>query len=386
MDLAGSPSTPAPFRCTCTHQFTQESAYTKHQRSCTQGKKRLFSALSKAKDLLGSAKWSRVDGSSRPYACLSAASSSAQPHRPCDPSPSANQVNEGSVAGPSNTGSTLLAMHPPKEVSCAAFSSLNTNLSAAPIEIDDDEGLSLAQRRSRRVGVPMPLRYRQYEDVLPQPPPSVPSDHTALPPDPNPLADPTDVSTGTRISFRAPPFCTARNVFGLVRHFFSSTPPSHDPEEALTLQDISSIPAVAPAEPDPPCAPHDLAFHPYPNRSSFELGHWYWNGSVQKSHQGFKELINIVGDSCFDPDDVWSTPWDRINSTLSASIHDKEEDEWEDEDAGWRKTQVTIEVPFSRTTAQLGSRPKSSRMLRMTSFSITSLTNYDETLPIFPMK
>lgn len=158
----------------------------------------------------------------------------------------------------------------PKEVPCAASSSLNTDLSTAPMEIDD-EGLSLAQRRSRCVGVPMPLRYRQYEDVLPQPPPSVPSCHTATPP--NPLADPTDVSTGTRIPLWAPPFRTARNPFGLVRQFFSSTPPSHNPEEVVTLQDISSVPAVAPAEPDPSCAPHDLAFHLYPNQSSFKLSH-----------------------------------------------------------------------------------------------------------------
>ncbi|KAG2747421.1 hypothetical protein P692DRAFT_20737439, partial [Suillus brevipes Sb2] len=44
------------FKCTCTREFTQESAYTRHQRSCTKGKKRLFSALSKAKDFLKAAK------------------------------------------------------------------------------------------------------------------------------------------------------------------------------------------------------------------------------------------------------------------------------------------------------------------------------------------
>jgi Plavaka transposase len=356
MDFGGLPLTPAPFRCTCTRHFTQESAYTKHQCLCTQGKKRLFSALSKAKELLGSAKRSRVDGSGRPYACLSTASSSVQPPRSCDLSPSANQVNEGSVAGPSNTGSTLSEMHSQRELSCAAFSSLNTDSGAAPMVIDDDEDLSLAQRRSRRVDVPMPLRYRQYEDVLPQPPPSVPLSHTAPPPGPNPPENPTHASTGTPTSLRGPPFRTAKNAFGLVRQFFSSIPPSHDPEEAVTLQDMSSVPAVAPAEPDTPCAPHDLAFHPYPNQSSFELGHWYWNGGVQKSHKDFKELIDIVGDSHFDPDDVRSTPWDRINSTLGTSRDDDEENEWEDEDAGWRKTEVTIQVPFSRTTAQPGSR------------------------------
>ncbi|KAG2746626.1 hypothetical protein P692DRAFT_20675989, partial [Suillus brevipes Sb2] len=53
MDLALSERL---FKCTCTREFTQESAFTKHQRSCTKGKKRLITALSKAKGLLGSVK------------------------------------------------------------------------------------------------------------------------------------------------------------------------------------------------------------------------------------------------------------------------------------------------------------------------------------------
>jgi hypothetical protein len=227
------------------------------------------------------------------------------------------------------------------------------------MEMDEDEGLSLAQRRSRRIGVPMPLRYRQHEDVLPQPLPSALPGHTTPAQEPNPQEppEPSDVSTGDRASLPVPPFRTARNVFGLIRQFFSSTPPSHDPEEAVTLQDISYVPIVASAELDALADTHDVSFHPYPNRSSFELGHWYWNGSVQKSHQSFKELIDIVGHPDFDPDNVRNTSWDKINSKLGASVADDETDEWEDEDAGWRKTQVTIQVPFSRTTAQPGVRP-----------------------------
>jgi hypothetical protein len=34
------------------------------------------------------------------------------------------------------------------------------------------------------------------------------------------------------------------------------------------------------------------------------------------------------------------------------SVNEEEEGEWLDEDAGWRKTEVTIEVPFSQTTAE----------------------------------
>jgi hypothetical protein len=111
----------------------------------------------------------------------------------------------------------------------------------------------------------------------------------------------------------------------------------------VTLRDISSITAVAAAEPDIPAEPQDSSFYPYPNRSSFELGHWYWNGSAQKSHQSFKQLIDIVGRPGFDPDDVRSTSWNNINSQLGASVHDEERDEWADEDAGWQRMQVTID-------------------------------------------
>jgi hypothetical protein len=62
-------------------------------------------------------------------------------------------------------------------------------------------------------------------------------------------------------------------------------------------------------------------------------------------------LLNIVRRPDYVPDDVQHTHCDKINSQLGASVDDEGE-EWEDEDAGWHKTQVTIDVPFCRTTAQ----------------------------------
>ncbi|KAG1748520.1 hypothetical protein EDD22DRAFT_958151 [Suillus occidentalis] len=203
----------------------------------------------------------------------------------------------------------------------------------------------------------MLLRFRQYNDILPQPPPSIPFSQTAQQLEFDPPTNSADRSNATHTSSQAPPFCTARNVFGLVCQFFSSTPPSHDPEEVIMLQDISYVPVTTPAEQGILSEPQDKPFFPYPNQSSFELGNWYWNGSAQKSHQSFKELIGIVGGPDFDPNDVQSTSWDKINSRLGASVNDEERDKWEDEDAGWHKTQVTIEVPFSCTTAQPGARP-----------------------------
>ncbi|KIK33405.1 hypothetical protein CY34DRAFT_99660 [Suillus luteus UH-Slu-Lm8-n1] len=218
------------FKCTCTRKFTQENAYTKHQRSCVKGKKRLFSALSKAKELLGSAKWARLD------ARVSMESSSMQLH------------------------------------------------------------------------CPQPL--------------SLPSDH----------ANEALSAESSNID----PALSAGNVFGFVHQYFSSTPPlSHDPEEAITLQDISVIPPVVPANLGGLAEPYN-PFYPYPNQSSFKLGHWYWNGTVQKSHQSFKELLDIVGCPDFDPGDVEHTHWDKINLQLGASVDDEGGDEWEDEDAASR--------------------------------------------------
>ncbi|KAG1776439.1 hypothetical protein EV702DRAFT_1198130 [Suillus placidus] len=252
-------------------------------------------------------------------------------HLPRVPSSSSDEIID---AEHSNVCSTLLAAHP---ASSADSSSQNASASAS------DAILGMATM--------------EYDNVLPQPPPSVPSGSAAQQQELNAPGNSTDTSTTTCTSLRVPPFRTARNIFGLVRQFFSSTPPSHDPEDVVMLRDISSIPTIAAAELDIPTEPQDFSFYPYPNQSSFELGHWYWNGSVQKSHQSFKQLIDIVGRPGFDPDDVRSTPWNNINLQLGASVHDEERDEWEDEDAGWQRTQVTIDVPFSQTTTQPGARP-----------------------------
>ncbi|KAG0692082.1 hypothetical protein DFH29DRAFT_1009432 [Suillus ampliporus] len=225
---------------------------------------------------------------------------------PRDPPLSSNMIL---CAEPSNTCPTTSAIPPLQEVLCAESSLHNTSGSASNAvlsmtSVGIDEESSLAQRRTQRVGIPMLLCYRQYNDILLQPPPSVPFSWTAQQPEFDPLTNSADVSNTAHTPSQAPPFHTARNIFGSVRQFFSSTPLSHDPEEAITLRDISYIPAATPAEPHILSEPHDRPFCPYRNRSSFELGDWYWNSGAQKSHQSFKELIGIIGHPDFDPNDV----------------------------------------------------------------------------------
>lgn len=63
------------------------------------------------------------------------------------------------------------------------------------------------------------------------------------------------------------------------------------------------------------------------------------------------KLMNILGSSSFKATDMSSTNWKKINSKLGMNDFNKGGgEEWEDEDAGWKRVPVSIEVPFSRTT------------------------------------
>jgi hypothetical protein len=112
--------------------------------------------------------------------------------------------------------------------------------------------------------------------------------------------------------------------------------PSHDPEEHTTPDDLRDASVDEESLVDVPAQD----YYPYPNRNAFRLGEWYWNGGPQKSQASFKELVTIVGDPAFRPDDIRNTKWDHLNHTLA------DDDGWMEEDAGWEKTQVSITVPF----------------------------------------
>jgi len=215
-----------------------------------------------------------------------------------------------------------------------------------------DENLSLAERRPRRLNRQLPLRFRDIvPQALPLVPPEIPSNSMSISHSPSTsstLGQKSSIhSLGLRVRRM---FRTPRNIFGLCRQYFSEELPSHDPEEHITLQHLSDeATPVAVAS----LQPHETAntFLPYPNENSFLLGDWYWNRGIQKSLQSFRELLTIVGRREFHPEDVRHTKWDQINSQLASNDFDERSNieegaEWTDEDAGWRKTPITISVPF----------------------------------------
>ena len=186
-----------------------------------------------------------------------------------------------------------------------------------------------------------------FRDVMPQALPSL-EPAAPHPPRSQPNARPSHIC---RI------FRTPRNSFGLIRQYFSEMLPSHDPEEQIESSDLFDEPtdttvlAVQPPAPD---------YSPYPNRSSFLLGDWYWNHGAQKSRESFSQLIRIVGNEQFRPEDVQHTNWKSVDVNLGWNNFDHSDesddggDEELDEDAGWHRTPITIPIPFHSRSKHSG--------------------------------
>jgi hypothetical protein len=51
------------------------------------------------------------------------------------------------------------------------------------------------------------------------------------------------------------------------------------------------------------------ASQPYPNKSAFLLGEWYWAQENQKSKKSFKALLDIVSNPNLSPIDIECTNW-----------------------------------------------------------------------------
>jgi len=91
-------------------------------------------------------------------------------------------------------------------------------------------------------------------------------------------------------------------------------------------------------------------YYAYPTRSSFLLGEWYWNDGVKKSQSSFRNLLKIVGNADFRPQDVAGVNWRLIDAQLGGDSRGDGEDNWEDErdDRDWIETLINIMVPFHK--------------------------------------
>jgi Plavaka transposase len=209
----------------------------------------------------------------------------------------------------------------------------------------------VAERRQRRDRI-LPKRYR---DILPEPLPLLPpNQQTSCEQD---TAPPPPISQRILRIFK-----TTLNRFGLYRVYHSDTLPAHDPEEHLNVQDLfEQSDSTENPPPQPTFGMDEPSFHPYPNKSAFLLGDWYWNHGAQKSQESFQELVKVITDPEFSPGDVRHTRWRKIDAQLGINNFDRdgggddeENMEWLDDDAGWQKKPINISVPFHSRSPKPG--------------------------------
>lgn len=129
-----------------------------------------------------------------------------------------------------------------------------------------------------------------------------------------------------------------RNAFGLLRRYeVEDVQAIHDPEAQLSLEQLSNF-----VPPGISTKSEHQQYFPYPNRSSFRLGDWFWNDGTQKSLASFNSLINIITNPDFQTADIQNVQWDKINEELSRN----DIGEWLDEDAGWKSTPISLSIPY----------------------------------------
>jgi hypothetical protein len=212
------------------------------------------------------------------------------------------------------------------------------------VEAIPDDPCSLAERRVRRK-IYLPVRFR---DEQPQAQAALPPPETLLPEVMR--FKPVEPISGTAMKIRKL-LTSPRNVFGLFRQYRAEGFPTHDPEveqQRAALSEVTSDHKELPAG--------GAIFGPYPNKSAFLLGEWYWNDGMQKTKAGFKRLIDIICRRDFRPEDIQGVPWDALNEQLGESDAAGDmEDTWYDEpDAGWTATPISLPIPIHRLAKSPG--------------------------------
>ncbi|KAG2056121.1 hypothetical protein BDR06DRAFT_981565 [Suillus hirtellus] len=273
--------------CKCGRSFAQLNAYANHQRTCRKRKKYLSNALVKAKEV-----WTARKRPCREDERDETAPSLSPTWHDLDtatPGQTSFIGSEQDVCGPSESSHSV-----------------------------DDSGL-LAQH------------------ILPQPPPPHMAESTLS----STTDHPPTSDTSSLLSHTLHFFVTLPNTFGLSRRYYGNQLPTHDPEEVTTLENLTLTPLDQVSWDQNTGGGDKNLFYPYPNKSSFLLGDWFWNGGLQKSHKSFRELLQII-------EDISAMWWNLINDKLGSSAEGAGRLTMPFEGAGWKKTAINIKIPIHK--------------------------------------
>ena len=254
-------------------------------------------------------------------------------------------------------------------------------LESSDVVQTEHDTLPLSIRRTRRANRRLPKRFR---DMLPEPPLPLPPQGVEVPfdvgfpqenPDSRPSTTATSASTNQSSSQADPTsqfarlpskphavLTTQRNSFSLFREYDKDSIPSiNDPEDQSGADPLPTEARIS-----QPFSSTMNPFHPYPNESSWCLGDWYWNQGAQKSKDSFKKLVEIITSLDFRSEDLCHTNWVAIDRQLGSLgvVYDSSHtsttaanlEEFQAEDGGWIRKDITISVPFPRRSLHPGPR------------------------------
>ena len=167
-------------------------------------------------------------------------------------------------------------------------------------------------------------------------------------------------------------FRTQKNKFSLYQAYHTELIPSHDPDDPFSIAN-KCIDANTSAKQHFCISELESPFYPYLNENSMQLGDWYWNQGAQKSKESFRELLGIIGDEGFHPEEVTKTNWQAMDRALGQNQFDNQPDagDWLDEDDGWRRTTIPVSVPFHSCCQEPG--PKTYHIHDFYHRSLTSI-------------
>lgn len=155
---------------------------------------------------------------------------------------------------------------------------------------------------------------------------------------------------------------TPPNKFGLYKRFWTLEKHPHDPDFYTSGGDLQDdqedvLEEGTAAQPSLPAN----RYHPFPNASSFWLGQWYWD-EWEKSRESFQQLLAILTNDQFNPQDLLAANWKTIQESLASSQFDDVvkdvdgENIWVDDGRSWQTASISLDVPFHSQCVEPGSR------------------------------
>lgn len=207
-------------------------------------------------------------------------------------------------------------------------------------------------------------------DLHPVPPAGLPPQHVSTPivaavPHSAP-AEETESGSGAPAPKRF--VDSSKNAFGVFRRFFRGSFPSHDPDSEIVPEDLHDASECPPSDgcrqtsSFPSQFPATQPYHPYPNKSSYNLGRWQNNGFLKKSKGEFKKLVRLLTGGEVIPSELNNVNWDGIDEDLASnplvseptSASEPGASSRAPKDAGWKYSPITISVPHHSNVTDPG--------------------------------